>query len=118
MNNLRNVIISTVLIIASSSARAHVANGEIALAHIHHSARDSISWPEVQIAATNHFHSLSFNEKARDDDHNPRQGLKNYLALAHERFNAANTDHDGSLTVRELNSRNGHKLLNMIKTDN
>jgi len=52
---------------------------------------------------------------AADPDHDGTLTWDEYLAVVEQRFNAANSDKDGTLDARELNSHAGQALMGLLK---
>jgi Ca2+-binding EF-hand superfamily protein len=52
---------------------------------------------------------------AADPDHDGTLTMEEYLGIVEQRFNAANPDKDGTLDAKELNTRAGRALLQLLK---
>ena len=52
---------------------------------------------------------------AADPDHDGTLTMEEYLGLVEQRFNAANLDKDGTLDAKELDTRAGRALLHLIR---
>jgi len=92
----------------------------------------TLSLDEVKTAAAAHFDrlnkdgdsTLEANEvkrvlgpkafQAADTDHDGTLSKTEYLALVEKLFKRADTDHDGKLTAAELQSKNGQALKRLI----
>lgn len=61
-------------------------------------------------------HRLSPKElAAADPDHDGTLTKDEYLAVVEQRFSAADPDHDGTLDAKELNTKAGQALLQLLK---
>jgi Ca2+-binding EF-hand superfamily protein len=52
---------------------------------------------------------------AADPDHDGTLTVEEYLAVVEQRFKAADPDNDGTLDAKELNSRAGQALLRLLR---
>jgi hypothetical protein len=131
--NIRKPLITPMALIALLAAHsAWAATGADVLKQLNRDADQTLEMPEVIDAAVKLFAQINPDNdltlepketegrltdadwKAANKDNDATLEMDEWLAIARQRFNAADTNRDGKLTVQELDASAGQLLIKVI----